>query len=211
MTRTRVRRAILAGATLATAALLAACGSGGGHEMPGMHSSTTGGAPAAAGSASPGAAAFNDADVMFAQMMIPHHQQAVEMSALAETRVSDGEVKTLAAQIKAAQDPEIRTMTGWLTTWGKPVPTGGDMGGMHHGTMPGMMSDADMAKLKGATGKDFDKQFCTMMIAHHQGALTMAEEELKSGANAEAKALAQRIITSQQAEIETMNKILARL
>nr|BFE58319.1 DUF305 domain-containing protein [Dactylosporangium thailandense] len=210
MKRTLVRRAVLAGAALTTALLLAACGGSGGHDqMPGMHPAGT---TTAGGSAS-GAAASNDADVMFAQMMIPHHQQAVEMAALVDTRATDPEVKTLAGQIKAAQDPEIQTMRGWLTAWGKPAPAMSDgMGtsGMDHG-MPGMMSDADMTKLKAATGKDFDKQFCTMMIAHHQGAITMAKDELANGANRDAKALAQKIITAQQAEIDTMNTIVARL
>jgi uncharacterized protein (DUF305 family) len=209
MMRTLVRRATLAGATLTTALLLAACGGGHG-TMPGMHPGGT----VPAGSAASGTAAFNGADVMFAQMMIPHHRQAVQMAALAGTRAADPEVKTLAAQIKAAQDPEIQTMTGWLSAWGKPAPAmsgGMDMGGMQHGGMPGMMSGADMARLEAASGKDFDKQFCTMMIAHHQGAITMAQDELRDGTNADAKALAQQIITAQRAEIDTMNKILARL
>jgi uncharacterized protein (DUF305 family) len=100
MTRTLVRRATLAGATLTIALLLTACGD---HDaMPGMQhgSGTTAAGTTAAGSASAGATAFNDADVMFAQMMIPHHQQAVQMAALADTRAADGEVKTLAGQIK---------------------------------------------------------------------------------------------------------------
>ncbi|GAA3276822.1 DUF305 domain-containing protein [Dactylosporangium vinaceum] len=208
MQRTLVRRATLAGAALTTALLLAACGDHG--SMPGMEHGS--GTTTAVGSASPGAAAFNAADVMFAQMMIPHHRQAVQMAALAGTRAADAEVKTLAGQIKAAQDPEIQTMTGWLSTWGRPAPamSGMDMGGMGH-AMPGMMSDADLAKLEAATGKDFDKQFCTMMIAHHQGAIAMAQDEIKQGSNPDAKALAQRIVTAQQAEIDTMNTILARL
>ncbi|MER7008313.1 DUF305 domain-containing protein [Dactylosporangium sp. NPDC000555] len=209
MTRTLVRRAVLAGAALATALLLGACG--GGHDpMPGMDSGhTTPGGGASPGRAS--SAAFNDADVKFAQMMIPHHQQAVEMAALARTRAADPDVKSLAAQIEAAQEPEIKTLTGWLAEWGRPAPA--MSGGMNHGThsaMPGMMSDADMAKLEAATGKDFDRQFCTMMIAHHRGAIAMAEEELAGGANTDAKALARQIITAQQAEIDAMNKFLAR-
>jgi len=87
---------------------------------------------------------------------------------------------------------------------------GMDMGA-GQGAMPGMMSDADMAKLRAATGRDFDRQFCTMMIAHHQGAIQMAKQEQTAGVNPDAKALATRIATSQQAEIDTMNKILAGL
>jgi uncharacterized protein (DUF305 family) len=212
MTRTTLRRAVLACAAGTAAFVLAACGSNsGGHgSMPGMGS----GSSSATSTAS--AAAFNDADVNFLQMMIPHHRQAVDMAVLAETRATDPQVKQLAAQIKAAQDPEIQTMTGWLSAWGKPTTAPSSMPGMGMGTMspssmPGMMSDADMAKLKAASGKDVDKQFCTMMIAHHQGAIQMAKQEQTAGVNPDAKALAGRIATSQQAEIDTMNKILARL
>ncbi|SCL18034.1 Uncharacterized conserved protein, DUF305 family [Micromonospora rhizosphaerae] len=210
-TRIIARRAALAGVTAVAALALGACGgsdhstSGSGHDMPGMGGT---GAPSAGASAS-----FGDADVMFAQMMIPHHRQAVRMAELADTRAADPEVKKLAGQIKAAQAPEIATMTGWLAAWGRPAPsagTGHGMPGMAHG-MPGMMSDADMAKLEAASGTDFDKQFLTMMIAHHEGAITMAKDEVAKGVNPDAKAMAQQIITAQQGEIDTMNKILARL
>ncbi|MEH1015309.1 DUF305 domain-containing protein [Micromonospora sp. CPCC 206060] len=220
-TRTILRRAALAGTALAAAVALAGCGS----DDP-MHGTGDGhGTPAGASTADTptGTARFNGPDVMFAQMMIPHHQQAVEMSTLAETRATDPEVKQLAAQIKAAQQPEIDKMTGWLTAWGRPTAMPGMSGGptampgmsggpgMHHGGMPGMMTDAEMAELAAASGTDFDRRFLTMMVAHHKGALTMARDEISSGENTEAKALAQTIITSQQAEIDTMNKILARL
>jgi uncharacterized protein (DUF305 family) len=211
MTRTLTRRAALTGATLLAGVVLSACGSddSGSHNgpMPGMGNATN--APA-----SSAAAAFGDADVTFAQHMIPHHQQALAMAALADTRAADPEVKKLAGQIKAAQDPEIATMTGWLTAWNKPLPMastdhGMDMGG---GTaMPGMMSGADMTKLAAATGKSLDKQFLTMMIAHHEGAITMAKDEISTGKNADAIALAKQIITAQEAEIATMKTILARL
>ncbi|MEV4479581.1 DUF305 domain-containing protein [Micromonospora coxensis] len=211
LTRTIARRAALAGVAVTAVLALAACGgddhpSDSGHGMPGTGAST--------GAASASAAAgFDDDDVMFAQMMIPHHQQAVQMSELADGRAQDPEVKKLAAEIKAAQAPEIATMTGWLNAWGRPVPSGSpDTGGhMGHGGMPGMMSDADMAKLKAASGTEFDRQFVTMMIAHHEGAITMAKQEIADGANAEAKAMAQQIVTAQQGEIDAMNKILARL
>jgi uncharacterized protein (DUF305 family) len=212
MTRTLTRRAALTGAALLAGVVLSACGSNdsGSHNgpMPGMRNNTNAPASNAA------AAAFGDADVAFAQQMIPHHQQAVSMAALADTRAADPEVKKLAGQIKAAQDPEIATMTGWLTTWGKPMPMsstdhGMDMGG---GTaMPGMMSGADMTKLAAATGKNFDKEFLTMMIAHHEGAITMAKDQVSTGKNADAIALAKQISTAQEAEIATMKTILARL
>ncbi|MFG3697718.1 DUF305 domain-containing protein [Micromonospora sp. NPDC047620] len=207
-TRTIARRAALAGATVTAALVLTACG-GDGHSSPGAgHGTPATSGPAATAS---GAAAFGDADAMFAQMMIPHHRQAVEMAELAATRAADPEVKRLAGEIKAAQAPEIATMSGWLSAWGRPVPSpGAETPHMDHG-MPGMMSDADMKKLAAASGREFDRQFLTMMIAHHEGAVTMARDELARGVNAEAKALAQQIVTTQQAEIDTMEKILGRL
>ncbi|MEU1756281.1 DUF305 domain-containing protein [Micromonospora matsumotoense] len=205
-TRTLARRAALAGVALTAVVALAACG--GGHSTDGGH-----GRPAA-GAAPSGASAADPADVSFAQMMIPHHQQAVRMSELAGSRAADPEVSRLAAQIRAAQAPEIATMTGWLTGWGRPVPSDGPAGGHLPGTdhgMPGMMSDADLARLEGATGRDFDRRFLTMMIAHHEGAVTMARQELADGRHAGARDLAQQIVSSQQREIDTMRKILARL
>ncbi|MGY0006767.1 DUF305 domain-containing protein [Micromonospora sp. I033] len=207
-TRILARRAALAGATFAAALTLAACG--------GDHSTSGHGSPGAArtGTATAGApASFGEADVMFAQMMIPHHQQAVAMSELAESRAADPEVKRLAGQIKAAQAPEIATMSGWLAAWGRPAPStaaGHGMPGMDHG-MPGMMSEAEMARLGAASGSDFDRQFLTMMIAHHEGAITMAREELARGANPDTRALAQQILTGQQGEIDAMRKMLDRL
>ena len=196
-----LRRGLLAAAAVTATLVLSACGgsssagSGMGHD--GMMAST----PASA-------ATFNGADVTFAQSMIPHHQQAVQMASMADGRASDAAVKELAGKIKAAQQPEIDTMTGWLTAWGQPASMSGMMNG---GSMPGMMSDADMGGLMKAGGKAFDRQFLTMMIGHHEGAIVMAKQEAAQGSNPEAKALAEKIVTDQQAEIATMKGILARL
>jgi uncharacterized protein (DUF305 family) len=154
----------------------------------------------------------NDADVTFAQQMIPHHRQAIEMAELAETRASSAEVKNLAADIKGAQDPEIDTMTGWLESWGEDVP-GGEMSGMDHGDMsmddmPGMMSEEEMADLEAASGADFDQMFLAMMIEHHEGAIDMAKSEQEDGEYADAIALAEDIEEAQTAEIATMNELL---
>ncbi|MET8003410.1 DUF305 domain-containing protein [Nonomuraea glycinis] len=183
-------------------ALLTACGGDSGsmaaHE--GMNNSTP-----TVTTAQP-SAAFNDADVMFAQMMIPHHEQAVEMADLAPTRASDPEIKDLATEIKAAQDPEIQIMKGWLVEWSEPAPEGG----MGH-DMPGIMSEQDMKKLGAAKGKEFDKLFAEQMIAHHEGAIEMARTELTNGSNLQAKELAKAIETTQQAEVVKLQKILDRL
>lgn len=199
------RRLAVAGTALLAGLLLGACGSGDHSSMPGMAGATSA-APAGT------AAAFNDADAAFATHMIPHHQQAVEMAALADGRAADAEVKKLAARIKAAQDPEITTMTGWLRAWGQPAPAHGAAGmDMGHATMPGMMSAEAMKKLAGASGRDFDKEFLRMMVAHHQGAIEMAGDEVAGGSNPDAKALAQRIAADQQAEIDSMTQLLAGL
>jgi uncharacterized protein (DUF305 family) len=202
-----LRRVLLSGtAALATLALAAGCGDGDG--MGGMNH---GGSSQPSASAS-AATAFNDADVQFAQMMIPHHQQAVQMATLAEARAADPEVKQLAAQVKAAQDPEIQTMTGWLTAWGQSTaaPDGGhNMPGM--GSMPGMMSDEEMAKLEAASGAEFDRMFAQMMIAHHNGAIQMARDEQQKGSNGDAKALAATIEKAQTAEVAKLETILDRL
>ncbi|MEU7001137.1 DUF305 domain-containing protein [Nonomuraea sp. NPDC046570] len=195
------KRSALAAAIAASALVLTAC-SDDGKSMAAHEGMTAGASPTSAPASS---AVFNDADVMFAQMMIPHHEQAVEMADLAATRAADPEVKELAEKIKEAQDPEIATMESWLREWGKPVPTGG----MGH-DMPGIMSEGDMKKLEAAKGTEFDKQFVTMMIAHHEGAIDMARTEEAKGVNPEAKALAKTIVTTQQAEIDQMEQILAR-
>ncbi|MEV8507671.1 DUF305 domain-containing protein [Actinoplanes sp. NPDC051475] len=220
MTRSVVlRRALLAGAAVTATIVLSACGGGDSSSGSGMDhgSGMTPGAPASAsGSASP----FADADVTFAKMMVVHHRQAIEMAELASTRAADPEVKTLAGKIKVAQQPQIDTMTGWLSAWGSPEPTpvmsGGmampdAMSSMGHGGMPGAMSQADMTKLAAARGAAFDKQFLAVMIDHHQGAISMAKLETLGGDNTDAKALAAKIITDQQAEITTMQAMLDRL
>lgn len=205
--RTTVRRALIGAATVIAAVLLTACGD----DMDGMEGMDDGGTGRPTASASASAAAFNDADVQFAQMMIPHHQQAVEMATLAETRATDPELKQLAAQIKTAQEPEITTLTGWLTSWGQATAQPGEhnMPGMTE--MPGMMSDEEMAKLQAASGVEFDRMFATMMIAHHNGAIQMARDEQAEGSNAEAKELAATIEQTQAAEVATLQKIVGRL
>lgn len=165
-------------------------------------------------SASTSSSASTEADEMFVTMMIPHHEQAIEMAdqILAKDGI-DERVVTLAEQIKAAQGPEIQTMKGWLEDWGIPYDDSmsdmGGMGGMDHGD--GMMSDDDMAALDAATGVEAIRLFLEGMIGHHQGAVTMAQMVLDNGENPDVAALAQQIIDGQTAEITTMQDILATL
>ncbi len=212
-----VRRSTLPAAVLALALALTACGGSNdttssptssampSHDMGSM-TSTSATPSASAGTGTPAMGAHNDADVAFATGMIPHHAQAVTMAEMAASKATNAEVKTLAATIKAAQAPEITQMSGWLTGWGQPVPDT-TMGGSSMNMGDGMMTDAEMSQLGKTTGAAFDRMWLQMMIKHHQGAVAMATTELKSGSNAEAKKLAQAIITSQQAEITRMQKL----
>ena len=150
------------------------------------------------------ASKYSSQDIMFAQMMIPHHQQAVDMGTLAETRASNSEVKTIAAQIKTEQAPEIEQMKSWLEE---------SNSGMHMGhemDMDGMLSEADMKKLETATGAEFDKLYVAGMIGHHEGAVQMAQMVLLSE-NSEAKALGEAIVESQTKQITYLKGLLAQL
>ena len=161
-------------------------------------------------------ARFNDADVMFAQMMYPHHAQAVEMADMANGRTDNPEVLSLASAIAAAQQPEMDQMTTWLTEWGQPMPDMdrgdmgdmGDMGGMDHSSGSGMMTAQDMDALMAASGPEFDRQWLTMMIAHHTGAIEMANTEIADGSNPDALEMARTIVATQQQEIDTMQRLL---
>ena len=145
--------------------------------------------------------------VTFATDMIAHHRQAVEMAELAETRAESPEVKDLATQIMDAQDPEIESMTGWLTTWGEPVPD--EMGGMDmSSSMPGMMSQDEMTSLENTSGAEFDQMFLAMMVEHHRGAIEMAKSEQSDGLFPDAIALAKQIETAQTDEITSMRALL---
>ena len=189
---------------MAGAVVLAGCS--GGDEGSSADSS-------AGADSSASAAVHNDADVVFVQGMLPHHEGALAMAQLADGRASDPRVIDLADRIEAAQGPEIETMTGWLEAWGEPLPEE-DMGGMDHGSggmdMEGM-SEEDMTALDSASGAEFDRMFLEMMIPHHQGAVDMAETEIADGSNPDAVEMAREIVESQTAEIAEMQTLLTEL
>jgi len=196
---------VLAGSGVALAVLLAGCGN--------THASSAEDSVRSVASAADeqSAGAVSNADISFAQLMIPHHQQAVEMADLALARATSPEVRELAVQIKAAQDPEIEVMTGWLQAWGAPMTMDDDHGSHDMGglTMSGMMTDEDMQSLADATGAEFDQKWLAMMIAHHKGAIDMAEAVRVGSGNADVTALAEAVISGQSAEIEAMQEMLA--
>lgn len=178
------------------AAVLAACG--------GSHEAETHASPSA-----------NADEIAFAQLMIPHHQQAVAMADLALAQGQSPEVEALAWQIKAAQQPEIDEMSAWLTKWGAPsamphATESGDHDGMDMGglTMSGMQSEEQLAALAAARGRAFDRIWLGMMIEHHEGAIAMAKQVDAATTNPEVTALAAAIIAAQAEEIAVMQREL---
>jgi len=173
------------------------------HGSPGTMSSSMPAAPLASTEAD-----HNQADVTFAQMMIPHHAQAVEMSGiiLAKPGMPAG-LTALATRIKAAQAPEIEQITGWLTGWNVPTMMADHSG---HG-MSGMVDDAGIDKLTSATGTEAACLFLEQMIGHHEGAIDMAQQEISAGKFPEAVKLGHDIVDAQQAEITQMKQLLAAL
>ena len=183
---------------VATAALLTGCGG----------ASVSDVANDVADQAADSIADFNAADVIFAQMMIPHHEQAIEMSdiALDPTIGASDVVRDLATRIKGAQDPEIATMQGFLTSWKMSLTMDPNMD--HGDMMSGMLSAQDIADLSALRGADFDRAWMAGMIAHHEGAIEMAEDVVRGGKNAAVKTLANSITAAQDAEITEMKKLL---
>ena len=156
-------------------------------------------------------AGHNADDVAFVTDMIPHHQQAVDLSAMVPDRSTDPQLIALAKQISAAQQPEINVMKVFMVQWtdGAVNPMSPDPGQAGRGgTMPGMVDDATMTKLKSSSGVDFDKLWLESMISHHQGAIEMANAEIANGDNVDAKALAKNIVATQEAEIGRMKQML---
>ena len=213
MPHTKRITATLAG--LALTATLAACADQGATPpaattSPTNSTSATATESASASASTDVAAEHNDQDTTFAQMMIIHHEGAIEMSQLAVQRADNPEVVALAERIAEAQGPEIDEMTAWLGAWGEDISPddhgGMDMGGMD---MDGMSQEEMMTQLDGPAGDEFDRAFLDAMIAHHEGAIEMSEQQVADGQNPDAVALAEKIIEDQRAEITEMREILA--
>ena len=186
-------------AVLMTGALLfTACG---GHDMSDMSTGSTD------TNVTDSERGFNDADIMFAQMMIPHHEQAIELAdmALDPTLMASEQVKALASQIKNAQDPEIDVMTQWLSEWDQPLM---DMSEDHSMTMEGMLSIDELSALGQMSGEEFDQAWVSAMIAHHKGAIKMADTVKAEGKSAPVQELADAIIQAQKSEIDTLELLL---
>ena len=195
MTSTSTR--IIAGvAALASAVVVSSCSKTEDHSAHVSSTTTT---------TSEQVAAHNAHDVMFTQMMIPHHQQAVELSALVPDRSTNPAVVKLAATISGEQQPEITAMKALLVQWEVDPNTASD-----HSDMPmdGMVDDATMAKLQSLKGAEFDTLWLQSMTGPHQGAIAMAGGEAAAGQSADMMKMAENMVTAQQAEIDQMKKLL---
>jgi len=196
-----MRRLLPAIAALIIPIAIAACGD----DDP---ASTATSAPSAAANGAGPTDEFNESDVLFAQQMIPHHQQAVEMAeiALGSDVGASADVVDLATRIERAQAPEIDLMTSWLRDWGQPAnaDAAGEMS-----SMDGMMTDEEVDELRDARRDEFDRMWLEMMIAHHEGAIVMAETEQDGGSSDDAISLAGDIIAAQRGEIDEMKQLLA--
>ncbi len=194
-----LRRTLALGSAIAAAAALTACtiNIGTGNDPYGDHMND-------GGMMHQSDSAMGTMDLMFAQMMIPHHEQAIVMSDLILETTTNPDIRALAEQIKGAQAPEIEQMKGWLDDANTSHQMDHDMG------MDGMLSASEMAELEAATGVERDRLFLEGMIAHHEGAIQMADMIIDSQ-NAEARALADAIVTGQTAEIATMTALLSAL
>lgn len=183
----------LIAATISLSVLLTGCSS---HSEEMSHSSS---------SSSVDYSVYDANAVMFAQMMIPHHDQAVTMAELALRKSSDRGLLALARQISSAQGAEIALMTKWLQVAGAPLEAAGD----HSGHMSGMLTAVQLTALEEASGTDFDVLFLESMIEHHEGALLMTQDLVANSSNAEVAALAADIIENQTAEIAYMKELLS--
>lgn len=229
MTRTTL---LVSAAVTASALALTACAGGGvGGDTATAPASTAADASAESGTnapSEPGADAPADegersaADVMFVRMMIPHHEQAIEMSdiILAKSDIP-ADTTALAEKIKAEQAPEIDQMTTWLDQWGQPPgPRDGHRGhggggmpvmGNDMSMMDGMLSADELQQLFDAEGTDAARLYLEQMIAHHEGAIDMAQGEVADGTYPPTVALARSIIDTQQQEIARMREMLAAM
>ena len=159
--------------------------------------------PASAGSHAQSLKNLGMNEIMFAQGMIPHHQQAIDMSNMALKNAASPEVKKLAKEIIAAQGKEISQLKYWLTATKSSMTMGHDMG------MGGMLTKKDLVALKKLKGSKFNTAFLKAMIAHHEGALEMVSM-LDRTKNSEAKKIAIDIRAGQSGEITLMKKLLAK-
>ena len=184
-----VTRISAAAAAVLTAATLSSCG----------------GTPRPADT--PPSAVHNADDVMFAQRMIPHHQQAVDMAAMVPSHTANPTLRVVAIHISTDQRAEISMLNDLLDRWDAPTAAPSLVPGAM--SMEGMVDDATMRRLPSLSGAEFDTVWITAMIGHHQGAVTMAQAELAHGQSPDAQKMARLIINAQQREISYMTGLIS--
>jgi uncharacterized protein (DUF305 family) len=190
---TCIARALAVLTALAAAIVLSSCGGSSSKNAP-------------ASSQASQQASHNRADVVFAANMIPHHQQGLDMSAPVPSQTGNADLIKLASRIASAQQSEIPTLKGFLVQWS--AQPDADTRGPADTAMTGMVGQATMTKLGSLHGADYDRLWLQSMISHHQGAVDMANTEIANGLNADAIALAKRMVSTQQGEIDQMKKML---
>jgi uncharacterized protein (DUF305 family) len=163
--------------------------------------------------------AHTPADIDFMQQMIPHHAQALEMTALVPDRTAREDLPLFAERMDISQEDEIALMQGWLEARGADVPDPGAAQAAHggHGAddmlMPGMATPERMAELESATGAEFDRLFLETMARHHEGALQMVQDLYANGGAAEPEIaqFATHIDADQRIELARIASMLAEL
>lgn len=185
---------------------LAGCGAGDG-------SPATAGAPISpvpqSATGAPASAEYNDADVMFLQMMIAHNSQGLEIVKLVHAKQAQKqELKDLAAAIEATQQTESSDMRNWLKSWGKPETGSMDPNAHHHHGGDGLTDKGLLEALSKKDGKEFTLDFADIFVAHQHNGVALARTELKDGKNPESKALAQRIMDSRTGEVQQIRTLI---
>ncbi|MCP2334651.1 DUF305 domain-containing protein [Actinoalloteichus caeruleus] len=192
-------RLVLTSAAAAVGLALTGCSDGG----QDTGSGTTGGDTAP-----------NAADIEFARDMVPHQRQALEMADLAPEHTENAEIQELADRIEGTQRPELDQLTSWLEEWDEEVPEDG--AGGDGSTSPsasavpphGLLSEDELGRLAEAEGDEFDQLWLSMMLINHQGGVDLAQAVLDEGESPEVAELAERVLNTQQAEIDEMQTLL---
>ncbi|MDG4820477.1 DUF305 domain-containing protein [Asanoa sp. WMMD1127] len=155
------------------------------------------------------APAYNDTDVMFLQMLLAHHEPAAKLLALGEKQGTRPEVRAVAGELAAGQASETDTIRERLTAWGQPLVSTAHAGAHEeHGGLP-LLDDAELLRLAGLSGAEFDSTFLTMLVGHQHGAVELARMETAGGLDPDTKELATRTDETVRAQIQKLLRMIA--
>lgn len=189
------------------AAVLALAGCGGEAIVPEGQGAHGHGATSAAPPVPAASARFNDADVMFVQMMVDHLQLGISLSQLGMAKATRQEAKELAGAINTTQREELTMLKSWLKLWGKPEGGGANLHAAHGGQP--LLDDKVIDATKEKSGAEFDLTFLNLMAGHQGAAVEMALTEKKDGMNPETTAYAERVTSTRQGQIQQMLKAIS--